>query len=125
MIQVIYEYPESWPAQGALRVDVQFTQEIAVSPEAARRAANSYLVTYVAMVLRAGQPGLVIGEPAVWRLPLDMHLRGIGYVATLGALDVDAQTGEVLPLSASQIQAIQERASDIIIRLTPEAEPAI
>jgi hypothetical protein len=57
------------------------------------------------------------------RLSLEMRLRGLGPVATLGTLEVDAQTGEVRPFSDEQIRAIQDRANAIITRLTPATTP--
>ena len=67
---------------------------------------------------------LVISEQPVWRLSLEMRLPGLGHVATLGTLDVDAQTREILPLTDEQIRTLQDQANAIITRLSPETTPA-
>ena len=126
MFQVVYEHPGSWPADGPLVVDIPRVQvEVPVSPDAARRRANGYLVTYVSMTLHATDPMLILGERPHWRLSLEMRLRHWGPVATLGTLEVDAQTGAVLSFTDEQIRALQDRANAIVTRLTAAATPAV
>jgi len=126
MFQVVYENRESWPDQGPLLVKAPpVAIEIAVSPTSARQRANGYLVTDVSMTLHATNPMLLLDERPVWRLSLAMRLRGLDQVATLGTLDVDAQTREVLPLTSQQIRAIRDQANAIVTSLAPETTPAI
>lgn len=54
----------------------------------------------------------------VWRVPVWLHLRGFGQVATLGLLDVDAATGEVVPMSPVEIKEMQDKADVSARRLT-------
>jgi hypothetical protein len=56
---------------------------------------------------------------------MDLHLRGLGKVATLGKIEVDAQTRAVIPPSDETIKNIHARANDIITRLTPQATAAV
>jgi hypothetical protein len=51
-------------------------------------------------------------------MPVWLHLRGFGQVATLGLLDVDAATGEVMPMSPVKIKEMQEKADVFARRLT-------
>ena len=126
MFQIIQEYTKPWPSDGLLHVKVpEVSVEIPVSPDAARRKANSYLGAYVSMALNACDPKLVIGEQSVWRLTIELHLRGLGHVAPMGTIDVDAQNGTIITLSTQQIRAIQDRANAIITRFTPETTPVI
>ncbi|MBV7326884.1 hypothetical protein KFU94_01220 [Chloroflexi bacterium TSY] len=126
MFQVVYEYTEPWPQAGPLRVKGQFSEEIAVKPEEARRTANSYLGLEVGMALRSNNPMLVLGgEHPIWRLAVDLYWYGFDKVATLGTIDVDARTDKVVPLSNEEIMHLREKANDIVSRLTPTAEPAV
>lgn len=121
MFQVMYEQTQTWPETGSLFVQAPaISAEIRVSPDSARRMVNDYLTMYVSMMLRAINPILILRERPVWRLTMEMRLLKLGPVATLGTVDVDACTCEVIPLSSKKIREIQDRANDIITRLTPE-----
>lgn len=117
MFQVAYDYPQPWPKEGALLVDVQFTGEIAVSPTTARRRAAGFLAGHVTMMVRAGKPVLVFGERLRWRVPACLHLPGLGRVTEIGTVDVDALTGDIIPPSSSQIAYMQRRAHEIATHL--------
>jgi len=118
MFQVAYEWTESWPKEGPLRVDAHFSGEINVAPDVARRRANGYFTRNVAMFITPGEPVLILGERPVWRMPAILRLRQVGEVAVIGSIDVDAKTGRVIPFSEDQITCIQARANDIATRLT-------
>lgn len=49
----------------------------------------------------------------------------LGEIGTLGSVKVDAQTGQVIPLTPEQISAMQERANAIATRLAPRAVAAV
>ncbi|MFN8441639.1 MAG: hypothetical protein U0175_12750 [Caldilineaceae bacterium] len=126
MFQIVYEYADAWPQQGVLHFQVPLTQmEIAVSPDSARRKANGYLTRYVSMSLLAGKPMLIMNQRPIWRIPLELQLPELNQIATLGMIEVDAHTREVIPLSAKQIRSIQDQANELIARFTPEAAAAI
>jgi len=125
MFQVVYEYAESWPLEGTLCIDPPLISgEIKVSPDSARRRANSYLSMDVAMEFQPGEPMLIWGERPVWRMPVHLHLPSLGQVTTLGFIDIDAMTRAVLVLSEEQIHKMRTRAHAIATRLTPAATPA-
>jgi hypothetical protein len=118
MVQVIYEQPESWPENESKTIRIPSLEvEIAVSPDKARRAANGFLNSEVSMTLHAANPVLIIEPGPVWRFTAEMRLRGLGPVAAVGAIEVDAQSGAVIPLNKTQIRAIQDQANAIIARL--------
>jgi hypothetical protein len=123
MFQIICEYQVTWPKDGPLRVEAQFAGEIKVSPTAARRRAAGFLAGHVTMMVLAGEPVLVWSEQPVWRVPACLHLPDLGEVSTVGSIDVDALTGEIMPLSSDQIAAMQRRANDIATRFTLPAAP--
>lgn len=127
MLQILYEYPMEWIGDGprTLKATVDLEATLSVSPDSARRRANGYLGRHVAMSIQADDPVLVWGKRLVWRMQMHLSLRGLGRVATVGTVDVDAQTRDVIPLSASEIINLQERANAIALRFTPAAEAAI
>ncbi|MEI2692592.1 MAG: hypothetical protein V9H69_23860 [Anaerolineae bacterium] len=98
--------------------------EVFISRDEAQRRAQGYLTVEVAMALRPGEPSLLGGERPIWRMPIWLHLRGLGQVATLGSLDVDATTGDAIPLSPIAIKEIQDRADVFARRLTLQTAPA-
>ena len=125
MFQVVYEYPAVWPEEGPLRVEAQFTSEIKVSPLLARRRASGFLAGYVTLMVLAGEPVLVLGEARpVWRVPAILHLPGLGEIAPVGTIEVDALTGEVIQPSSEQISLMQRRANDFATRLSFAPTPA-
>ena len=120
MFPVLYEYADSWPTEGPLHITAQFTEEITVKPDAARRTANAYLGLDVSMALRASNPMLMLGDKRpLWRLFVDLHWYKQGKVATLGTIDVDALNDEVIPLSNNEIENLRNKANDLIGRLAP------
>ena len=123
MFQVIYEYTKKWPDKGPLRVNAHLEGDIAITPDKARRRASGYLAGYVTMMVLAGEPVLVMSSEPKWRIPAVLHLPGLGPVSTVGTVDVNAQTGEIIPLTAEQILIMQERANEFALRLTPSANP--
>lgn len=127
MLRILYEYPVEWsddrPCTVKATVDLDAT--ISVSPDSARRKANGYLGRHVAMSIQADDPILVWGKRLVWRMQMYLSLRGLGRVATLGTVDVDAQTREVIPLSVNEITTLQERANVLALRLAPAPKAAV
>ena len=130
VIQVLYEWNEAWPEKGVLHVEGRFMGkafggEISISPALAKRRANGYLSMDVAMAIVADDPVLVWDERPVWRLQAHLLLPDWGRIAQVGTVDVDAMTGDVIPLSPPQISEMQQRANDLATRLAPDPAPAI
>ncbi len=113
MFQVAYNYDQTWHENETLTVDIQFAQEIAISPDIARRKANGFLAGYVTMMASGGQPTLILAKEPFWRVPAVLTLPNLGEIGALGAVDVDAQSGQVMPPSAEQINRMQELAHAI------------
>ncbi len=126
MVQIIREQSIEWPSTGGLHIEAPaLSVDIGVLPEVARRRANGYLGNRVAMSMLAHNPRLVVADSPCWRFDIDLHLSGLGFVATLGTIDVDAVGGEVIPLIPTQITALRERADALIARFSPETAAAI
>ena len=127
MVKILYEHAADWPESGPLRMDahVDITGVIEVSPDSARQRANGYLGKQVGMAIQSSDPVLVWQKRPVWRLQVNLYLRGVGKVATLSTLDIDAITREVLPLADKEITDIQARANAIALRLSPSTTTAV
>ena len=110
MFQVIHDYPQKWPKNRPLRITGEFAQDIATPPTLAQRKANGYLAQYVTMMARAGTPTLFLGDKPIWRVPAILSLPSLGEVSVIGTIEVNAETGEIVPLSESQLNKMQEIA---------------
>ncbi len=125
MVRIIYEHTAEWPTEGPLRVDARLQGEVTIPPDTARRRANGYFAQEVALFIIAGEPVLALGDTSVWRIPAILRLRGFGEVAAVGSIDINAHTGEPLPLSKEQITDIRKRANELATRLAPTAETSV
>lgn len=122
-MEVVYELPYAWPKNGALQMQIpSITVDIPISSDVARRRANGYLGMGVGVLLGASEPRLLMADRPLWKLSVDLHLPSIGYVGQVGTIQVDAITGEVIPLSTTTIQQYQDRAHDLIVRFAPATE---
>jgi len=124
MFQMIYDYPQPWPKNQPVHIEGEFRYDISVSPDTARRKANGFLAGHVTMMVSAGQPVLVIRERPVWRMPANLSLPKANEMATIGEIDVDTQTGEVVPPSKNEINQMQKLAHAIAAHLAPTPTPA-
>jgi hypothetical protein len=81
--------------------------------EYARRRAEGYLGDQIGMFFNAADPVFVPSEPPRWQVTVifKRYQRG---PFTLGVMDVDAKTGEPLPLSKLHLKRIRERAHALV-----------
>jgi hypothetical protein len=89
-----------------------------VSAAFARRRANGYLIDQVGLFFGATDPVFASGNPPVWQVTITFLMYDVGPF-TLGTMDVDAWTGEPMPLSENQIRWIQDRTNAIVSRFEP------
>lgn len=89
----------------------------------AQMLANGYLADQVSLFAKADRPVWVAGDRPVWRATVFLRLRGQGRVCDLGTVDVDAQTGNVIPLTNQHLQAMRKRAHDAAERTAVAATP--
>ncbi len=119
MVQILHEQAIEWPVNGPLHFEAPaLSVEVAIAPDVARRRANGYLGSEVAMSMLAHKPRLVVDGQPLWRFDIDLCLPELGYIATLGSIDVDAMTGAVVPLTVNQMTSLQERADALAARLS-------
>jgi hypothetical protein len=110
-IHVIREKAAIYAArkQGVLPVDAHGY----VLGEYARRRAERYLGEQIGMFFNAADPMFVPGDAPRWQVTVvfKRYYRG---PFTLGIMDVDAPTGEPIPLSKLQLKRIRERAHALV-----------
>ena len=82
-----------------------------ILPTQAKVKVTGYVAEQIAFFATAeGQPQWIAGTPPVWRVATMLRLRGQGNVCDLGFVDVNALTGDVVPLSEKEIILRQKRA---------------
>lgn len=86
-----------------------FVSTASITEDQARRRANGYLTKAVSMYFGAVDPLFLPLESPVWQISIIFLRNQLGPVH-LGFLDVDAQTGQVVPLSDQQIHQLRQRA---------------
>lgn len=93
----LFLQPRQLPNSGPVHLSVHVVTTLDVSAEEARRRVNCQVVTELGTGLVAREPELVIsGEHIVWRVPIVLSLPELGEMGQVGAVDVDAQSGELL-----------------------------
>jgi hypothetical protein len=84
-------------------------QSLPFIAEEARRRANSYLAQVVSTGYRAIEPELVPLEGPIWQFVIQYKVPTLSPIR-VGLLEVNALTGEVLPLTINQIETMRDRA---------------
>lgn len=84
-----------------------------ISKVFAQRVANLYLSESVGFFFIPIEGTLVLSERPLWRFSIQFRLPRSGDLGVIGDIDVDAQTGELISLTAQKISEIQKRANAI------------
>jgi hypothetical protein len=90
-----------------------------VLSEYARRKANGYLSMAVSLSCEATDGVFIPLMPPIWQFAIRFGLPRLGELGILGTLDVDAQTGQPLPLTLTQIKRMRVRADALVQFHTP------
>ncbi len=114
MTLILANYP--LPEQGPVHVHLSF--EIVVTAKEAWRKVTRWLVMDVSIQMGTDPPTLVVGERSVWRFPVYIAFPGSGRVGTVGEVDVDAGTGELLDAPRRQTE-MTHRAKKLAENLPP------
>lgn len=98
-----------------LEPTVELTLPIAplVDETVARHAANRYLSRVVGISFGAVTGVFIPMTEPIWQFAIEFRLPRLGRLGIMGTIDVDAQTGDPLSLTATEIQKIQDRANII------------
>jgi hypothetical protein len=120
-VEQIREMQESGVVQAAqARGELARDEQGYVLRSQARIKASVWISDRVDLKVGANGGAFLPLDPPVWRFSIDFHL-GERFLDPLGVIDVEATTGQVVPLSDEQIQAIQEcvRAAKRLQTLAP------
>ncbi len=91
-----------------------------VSRHQARRLARRWLDQQLAMKYSASGGLWMPLDPPVWQFSIAFSLQDV-HLDPLGVIDVNAQTGTVIPLSAHQLNHLRERVRAVIQHRQPVA----
>lgn len=108
------DLPETGPAE----ISIKRSFTIGVSATRARRTVNGWLALKVSTSMLGDTPSLVIAERVVWRVPILFTATHVGPVGTIGSVDVDVESGEVLPETAD-IEDMYCRIEELAKTLPP------
>lgn len=84
------------PVGKRLDITVTVSASIEVDAITAQRTATAWLISEVGNLLIGDTPSLVIGQRTAWRVPALLTSPTRGVIGPVGAVEVDAGTGEVL-----------------------------
>ncbi len=96
--------------RSALPVDAQGY----VLSEYARRKANGYLSMDISLFCSASDGVFIPLAHPIWQFAIRFGLPRFGELGILGTLDMDAQTGEPIPLTTEQIERMRARADALV-----------
>jgi hypothetical protein len=107
------------------RKTIARTEHGYILPFLAKTRVNGYLSRHIAFFASAsGQPTFVASNPPVWRVTTALRLSDHDQVIELGVVEVNALTGEVIPLPEHQLQTMQNHAQDVAATLECSATAA-
>ncbi len=98
-------------SENGLQLDLHLSLALGITAKQAKRKLSRFLLDEVSLFIGPEEPLLVYIEPAkvVWRFPLQFALARQGKLGQVGAIDVDAQNGELL-LTDEQLREIKLNA---------------
>jgi len=100
--------PKFTPTTTPIHLSFHLVATLNVAAEEARRRVNRQVVAELGTGLIARGPELVIAdEQILWRVPIVLSLPDLGDLGQVGAVDVDARSGDVLLSPAAQERIIQ------------------
>ncbi len=109
------------PPRSEVKIEVSITANLAVTAETAQRKVSRLLLETVGNLLYGERPNLVAGRRLVWRVPVWLGLPTTGPVGSLGSIEVDAQTGELL-YTPTLLDELAERGHALAQRTSSSAE---
>jgi hypothetical protein len=101
-------------AEAKTRGELPVDEHGYVLSEYARRKANGYLSMDISLFCSASDGVLIPLVRPVWQFAIRFGMPRFGELGLLGTLDVDAQTGEPIPLTNKQIKQMRARADAIV-----------
>ena len=89
---------ETVPEPKVGRLDIaRLSIDVRISAEQAREKVGEWLFDEITMMMEAERPTFIVGEPSVWRVPVIFYANNAGRLGQIGTIDVDANTGDIVP----------------------------
>ena len=98
------------PAGAKVRIEFSLTAEVNITDYTAQRKVSKLLLDEAGNLLYGERPSMVAGRRLLWRVPVWLALPTTGPLGQVGALDVDAQSGEIL-FTQQQLDDIVDRGN--------------
>ena len=108
------------PPQAEVKIELSLTAQVNITDVTAQRKVSKLLLDDVGNLLYGERPSLVVGRRLLWRVPVWLGSPTRGPIGQVGALDVDAQTGEIL-FTQEMLEEIAERGNALAQRATRAA----
>ncbi len=86
----------SLPTESTLDISIRVTQPLNITSFAARQRVTQYVMHELSTQFGGDAPELTVAERVYWSVPVVFTLPGKGVLGRIGALRVDAGTGELL-----------------------------
>ncbi|MCL4868555.1 MAG: hypothetical protein KJ063_06295 [Anaerolineae bacterium] len=109
--------------RGRVEIQINVSAEVQITAAVARRRVSRLVIGEIGNLLYGGEPTLVVGEPLRWRVPI-LAYPDSGPVGEVGAIDVDAETGELF-ITPEKIEQINEYANYLAQRTTHRPDRSI
>ena len=103
---------EEIPQVGEIQLTIRVTAKHNFSAKAAQKLVGRMVADEIGYLLRSGEPTLVVGDQLSWRVPVILALPDRGPLGTVGAIDVNVETGE-LSVTAAQIGEMIQYAENL------------
>jgi hypothetical protein len=110
------------PHTGKVQLTIQVSADMNYSASAARRMVGRLVAEEIGYLLRSGEPTLVASERIYWRVPVILALPNVGPVGTVGTIDVDIETGQLI-VTSEQIAEITQHAKDLATHHSSPGRP--
>lgn len=98
--------------------EIRRTVTVAVSAENAQRQVHRWLLLEVSHMMGADEPTLLVGDGTYWRVPVHLSTPQVGIIGQVGAIDVDAVSGEMIDVATQKAQ-IEQQARTLMRNLPP------
>ena len=111
---------EQIPHTGQMQLTIQVSANVNYSARAAQRIVGRFVADEIGYLLRSGEPTLVVSDRICWRVPIILAFPTTGPVGTVGTIDVDVETGQLL-VDSEQTAEITRHAQDLAAHYSTSA----
>ena len=108
------------PTESTLDINIHVTQSLNVTSFSARQRVTQYVMHQLSTQLGGDTPELTVGERVYWTVPVVFTLPGKGVLGRVGALRIDAATGELMTDTQTE-QDMMRHAEQLAQRATLSA----